>query len=109
MVARTLRARFNTVPDYLPDVATTLGGVSASVKAKTGKTIGTWLAEKTMLEAKSLLQSPALAIKEIAYRLGFAVPAHFSTYFKKYAHCSPGQYRRAHQAGESEEFVALGG
>ena len=64
------------------------------IKMKTGKPVGTWIAEKTIAEAKSLLRNTDISIKEIAYRLGFAESAHFSNYFKKYTEASPALYRR---------------
>ncbi|WCT13366.1 AraC family transcriptional regulator [Mucilaginibacter jinjuensis] len=73
-------------PNYLSNV----------IKAKTGKAIGTWIMEKTIAEAKSLLQNSSVSIKEIAYRLGFAESAHFSNYFKKYTDSTPLAYRKAH-------------
>lgn len=71
-------------PNYLSNV----------IKTKTGKAVGTWIAEKTIAEAKSLLQHSALSIKEIAYRLGFAESTHFSNYFKKHTDTSPVLYRK---------------
>lgn len=71
--------------------------LSTVIKVKTGKTISTWVAEKNIAEAKALLQGSALAVHEIARRLGFAEPAHFSTYFKKHTHTSPLQYRQANR------------
>ena len=68
--------------------------LSTVIKSKTGKTIGTWIAEKTIAEAKSLLRHSAVSVKEIAYRLGFAEPAHFSNYFRKHARQTPSAYRR---------------
>lgn len=68
--------------------------LSAVIKSKTGKTIGTWVAEKNIAEAKALLQESGLAVQDIAERLGFAEPAHFSTYFKKHTRVSPLQYRK---------------
>lgn len=76
----------NLHPNYLSNV----------VKSKTGKAIGTWIAEKTIAEAKSLLQHSDVAIKEISYRLGFAESAHFSNYFKKHTGLSPVLYRKEH-------------
>jgi AraC family transcriptional activator of pobA len=73
----------NLHPNYLNSV----------IKTKTGKSIGTWITEKTITEAKSLLQHSTLSVKEIGYRLGFTEPAHFSNYFKKYAGMSPVLYR----------------
>jgi AraC-like DNA-binding protein len=78
-------------PNYLSNV----------IKTKTGKAIGTWITEKTIAEAKSMLQNSSVSIKEIAYRLGFAESAHFSNYFKKHTHTSPASYRKEHLATKS--------
>jgi AraC-like DNA-binding protein len=66
------------------------------IKSKTGKSVGTWITEKTITEAKTLLSKSDISIKEIAWRLGFAELAHFSNYFKKYTAISPVVYRRQH-------------
>ena len=81
----------NLHPNYLSNV----------IKAKTGKPIGTWIAEKTMAEAKSMLQNPALSIKEIAWQLGFSEATHFSNYFKKHAGTSPVSFRKQQQPARS--------
>ena len=66
------------------------------IKMKTGKPVGSWITEKTITEAKSLLTNSDISIKEIAYRLGFVESPHFSNYFKKYTNISPVVYRREH-------------
>ena len=71
-------------PSYLNNV----------IKTKTGKAMSVWIAEKTVTEAKGLLQDPAMSIKAIAFTLGFAESTHFSAYFKKHAELSPVEYRR---------------
>jgi AraC family transcriptional activator of pobA len=76
----------NLHPNYLSNV----------LKSKTGKAIGTWIAEKTIAEAKSLLQQSAISVKEIAFLLGFSESAHFSNYFKKHTGLSPILYRKEH-------------
>jgi AraC-like DNA-binding protein len=76
----------NLHPNYL----------SNDIKSKTGKAIGTWIIEKTIAEAKSLLQNSTTPIKEIAYKLGFSEASHFSNYFSKHAEVSPAAYRRQH-------------
>jgi AraC-like DNA-binding protein len=81
----------NLHPNYLNNV----------IKSKTGKPIGTWIAEKTIAEAKSLLQNSSISIKEIAYKLGFAESAHFSNYFSKHADMSPATYRKQHLSATS--------
>lgn len=73
----------NLHPNYLSNV----------IKVKTGKPIATWIAEKTVAEAKAMLVNSSLSIKEISYKLGFAEVAHFSNYFKKHTQISPSQFR----------------
>lgn len=68
--------------------------LSSLIKSKTGKPIAAWIAEKTISQARSMLQNSSLSIKEITYRLGFSETAHFSNYFKKHAGLTPVQYRR---------------
>ena len=76
----------NLHPNYLSNI----------IKIKTGKPITNWVTDKTISEAKSLLQNSSWPIKEISYRLGFSETAHFSNYFKKYTNISPVQYRKEH-------------
>jgi len=73
--------------------------LSSVIKTKTGKSISTWIAEKTITEAKSMLQNSDVSIKEIAYLLGFAESTHFSNYFKKHTNLSPVLYRKQHVEG----------
>lgn len=76
----------NLHPNYLGNV----------IKSKTGKAVSTWISEKTVAEAKAMLQHTANSIKEIANKLGFAEAAHFSNYFRKHTDLSPAQYRKLH-------------
>ena len=71
-------------PNYLNSV----------IKSKTGKTVNDWISERTLLIAKSLLLSTSLSAKEIAFRLGFSEPTHFSRFFKKQTLLSPGAFRK---------------
>lgn len=74
----------NLHPNYLNSV----------IKDRTGKPVSAWITDKTISEAKSLLQNSSAPIKEIAYQLGFAESNHFSNYFKKHTTLSPVSYRR---------------
>jgi AraC family transcriptional regulator, transcriptional activator of pobA len=76
----------NLNPNYLSNV----------IKTKTGKPIAVWIADKTIAEAKSLLQNSTLTIKDITYKLGFSETAHFSNFFKKHVQIAPVQYRKEH-------------
>ena len=73
-------------PNYLSNV----------IKSKTGKAVSTWIMEKTITEAKSLLQNTSTPIKEIAYLLGFSEATHFSNYFRKNTGTTPVSYRNSH-------------
>ena len=68
--------------------------LSNVIKSKTGKPVSTWIIEKTISEAKSLLQNTEVSIKEIAYQLGFSESTHFSNYFKKYTDLTPASFRK---------------
>ncbi|GAA0542830.1 helix-turn-helix domain-containing protein [Chitinophaga japonensis] len=67
--------------------------LSSVIKSKTGKPIAVWIAEKTLAEARSLLQNSSIPVKEITYRLGFTETSHFSNFFKKHMGVSPNKYR----------------
>lgn len=84
------------VQDYADDQRLHPNYLSNVIKSKTGKPIGTWIAEKTISEAKSMLQNSDVSIKELAYQLGFAEATHFSNYFKKHTQTSPALYRKQH-------------
>ncbi len=87
------------VQDYADAQRLHSGYLSTVIKAKTGKAIQSWIADKTTSVAKSMLQHGEISIKEIAYRLGFSETAHFSNYFKKHSGISPSIYRENHKSG----------
>jgi len=62
---------------------------STAIKNKTGKSVNTWIHEKTLLEAQALLSNKNLSVKEVAYQLKFSEPTHFSKFFKKYTQQTP--------------------
>lgn len=82
------------VQDYADLQRLHVNYLSSVISSKTGKTISSWIADKTATEAKVLLQDDRLNIKEIAARLGFLETSHFSNYFKKYTSTSPVEYRK---------------
>ena len=68
---------------------------STVIKRKTGKSVNTWIAEKRIAEAQSLLARSSESIQEIAFRLGFKDAAHFSRFFKKHTERSPKGFRHS--------------
>ena len=53
-----------------------------------------YLSQIRFLRAKELLDTTELTVAEIAYRLRFEPPSHFSTFFRKREGVPPQQYRR---------------
>jgi AraC-like DNA-binding protein len=79
--------KLNIHPNYLNSV----------IKSKTGRTVIDWISERTILVAKSLLITTSYSSKEIAYKLGFSEPTHFSRFFKKQTQVSPTVYRKSNK------------
>ena len=71
-------------PNYLNSLSQKHTGLSAK------ETINTHI----LNEAKYLLASSSLSIKEVAYKLGFEHSDYFYAFFRKGLNMSPGQYRR---------------
>lgn len=70
--------------------------LNAVVKRITGKTASSIIHTHLLISAKSLLTQTNLSAKEIAFRLHFAEPTHFSSFFKKATKLTPQQYRDNH-------------
>jgi AraC-like DNA-binding protein len=69
--------------------------LNALVKKETGQTAKQIITGRILTEAKLLLMSTSLSVKEIAYALGFEDPNYFTSFFKAGQHTTPGQYRAA--------------
>jgi AraC-like DNA-binding protein len=80
--------RLNLHPNYLNSV----------IKSKTGRTVNDWISKRTLSIAKSLLMSSSYSSKEIAYKLGFSEPTHFSRFFKKHTQFSPSAFRKSNKS-----------
>ncbi|ANH80508.1 hypothetical protein A8C56_05445 [Niabella ginsenosidivorans] len=52
-----------------------------------------FIQERVLLEAKRLLHSSGMSIKEIAFHLGFPNPAYFGYFFKKKTSLTPKEYK----------------
>jgi AraC-like DNA-binding protein len=63
------------------------------VKKATGITAKQTISNRVMAEAKSLLGSTSLSIKEIAYELGFEDPNYFISFFTKEQKRTPAAFR----------------
>lgn len=66
-------------------------------KESTGTTISDYVKETRLVKAKSLLVDTDLALKEIAFRLGFSSPTSFGVAFAKATGMTPKHYRDKHK------------
>lgn len=82
-----LAEKLHLHPNYLNSV----------IKSKTGKTVNDWISEQTLIISKDFLLNTSYSSKEIAYKLGFSEPTHFSRFFKKNTLLSPGAFRRSNK------------
>ena len=85
--AQYIAEKMNLHPNYLNSV----------IKSKTGRTVNDWITNRTLTVAKTLLMNSSYSSKEIAYKLGFSEPTHFSRFFKKHTQLSPNTYRKSNK------------
>lgn len=84
---------WHKVSDYAPEIPVSAKHLSYTVKTLTGKTAKELIQDRITLEARRLLRHTDLNVKEIAYKLGFEEPLHFSGFFKKQTGQSPTDFR----------------
>jgi AraC family transcriptional activator of pobA len=70
------------------------GHLSETIRAATGRTPSHHIREARVREAKRLLASTDLTVRQIADRAGFADPAYFCRFFRRETGLSPGAFRR---------------
>ena len=67
---------------------------SSIIKEKSGSSASYWIVQMVITEAKQLLESSDLSIKEISAQLNFPTQSFFGKYFKQYVGMSPKDYRK---------------
>jgi AraC family transcriptional regulator, transcriptional activator of pobA len=83
-----------TIDEYAELLFVTSNHLSQSVKAATNKNALSYINDRIMSEAKSIIQFTNLDIAEIAYQLNFSDPANFGKFFKKHSDLTPLEYRK---------------
>lgn len=72
-------------PKYLANV----------IKKTTGRSVGVWLNEHILLQAKTLLTTTRLTVQQIADKLGFKNQSHFGTFFRRHVGVAPVLFRKS--------------
>lgn len=78
---------------------------SAIIKEKSGISALQWIIRMVIADAKQMLRSSDLSIKEIASELNFSTQSFFGKYFKQYVGISPTEYRNGKLVGQSQQSV----
>lgn len=78
---------------YAEMLAITPRHLSRLTRAYLGKSAGTLIAERVVLEAKRRMAHANQSLQQVAEGLGFEEYAYFSRFFKKHAGISPRQFR----------------
>jgi len=84
----------NKVNDYAEMLSVSSNHLSQTVKMVSGRNALSYINERLIREAKSLIQYTDLSIAEIAYRLDFSDPANFGKFFKKHVRETPIEFRK---------------
>ena len=86
-------SRDHEVRIYAEALNTHPNNLNYIVKKATGLTAKQTISKRIIAEAKYLLISSTLSVKEIAYSLGFQDPNYFISFFKKDQHITPVNFR----------------
>ena len=100
-------------PLSLAQVARALGRsaphVASVVRKETGRTVGQWILEYRMAEARRRLQGTDEQVDIIAERVGYADGTHFIRLFRRAHGLTPAAWRRQARNGGGPEPEALAG
>ena len=82
-----------SVSDYAELLNITAGHLNDMVQKDTGKSAGSVIHDRIILEAKRLLYHSPKTVKEIAFELNYEDPSYFTRFFKLHTKATPEQFR----------------
>lgn len=83
-----------TVGEYAALLFVTPNHLSQTIKSASNKSALSFINDRVVSEAKSLIQYTKFDIAEIAHQLNFSDPANFGKFFKKHSGFTPLEYRK---------------
>ncbi len=83
-----------TVEEYAELLFVTPNHLSHTIKTLTQKNALSYINERIIAEAKSLIKHTQMDIAEITYQLNFSDPANFGKFFKKHVGTTPMAFRK---------------
>ncbi|MGZ3837512.1 MAG: helix-turn-helix domain-containing protein [Flavisolibacter sp.] len=83
-----------TIEEYAELLYVTPNHLSQSIKAASGKNALTFINERILTEAKSLILYTDFDMTQIAWQLNFSDPANFGKFFKRHEGTTPLEYRK---------------
>lgn len=81
--------------DVADEVGMTPGHLTTIVRRRTGRTVGEWIIQRRMAEARGLLAESDLPVAEVARRVGLVDPGYFSRLFSRTHGVSPRLWRQS--------------
>ena len=84
----------HTIDWYADEMCLSPKYIANVVKQVTGRTAYECITQNLVKQAKSLLQTTALPVQQIADRLGFQNQSHFGTFFRRAEGVSPREFRK---------------
>ena len=106
LVARHGREHWS-VGDYARALGISRDRLGTLVRAATGLSPQGYLHREILADARDLLVNSPLQVAEVAFRLGFQDPAYFNRFFARHEKLTPGRFRRAARARQSEDTTSF--
>ncbi|WP_375515714.1 helix-turn-helix domain-containing protein [uncultured Nostoc sp.] len=96
-----------TLVDVAQSVAYSPAYLTDLVRRQTGKTVQSWIIERRMIAARSLLLETSEKVEQIAGKVGYQHAVHFFRQFRQYHQTTPQAWRKAHQISSRRELCTL--
>jgi len=79
--------------DYARELEVTANHLNDLIRAETGRSAGSIIRQRRLLDAKRLLSHSELGVAEIGYEVGFEDPSYFGRFFRRETGLTPAEFR----------------